>query len=62
MKLDPYNFICFVYFGKYYQDINPDKALRCYQKALQINKHCVEAGLGLSDIYRKQKNEVIIKM
>lgn len=58
-KLDPNYYMCFVYLGKYYEHVKDlDKARRCYQKAFNINPKCMEAGVGLSNIYRLQKNWV----
>ncbi|KAJ9592014.1 hypothetical protein L9F63_001453, partial [Diploptera punctata] len=57
-KLDPHSYICYVYLGHHYSFGNRDldKARRCYQKAFRLNPNCKEAGAGLSDIYRLQKN------
>ncbi|XP_046996555.1 tetratricopeptide repeat protein 37 [Schistocerca americana] len=56
-KLDPNSYYCFVYLGRYYSlnDKDLDKARRCYQKAFQLNPRGDEAGIGLSDTYRRQK-------
>ncbi|PSN51235.1 Tetratricopeptide repeat protein 37 [Blattella germanica] len=58
-KLDPNSYICYVYLGHYYRSENRDldKARRCYQKAFLLNPNCKEAGAGLSDTYRLQKND-----
>ncbi|XP_069681678.1 tetratricopeptide repeat protein 37 [Periplaneta americana] len=57
-KLDPHSYSCYVYLGHYYSQGGKDldKARRCYQKAFRLNPNCKEAGAGLSDIYRLQKN------
>ena len=49
-----------MYLGHYYSQVNRDldRARRCYQKAFRLNPNCKEAGAGLSDIYRLQKNPV----
>jgi len=56
-KLEPGSWVPFVYLGHHYKSLNTpqglDKARKCYQKCLQINPHEVEAGKGLSDIYRQ---------
>lgn len=56
-KFDQNSFEAFVYLGRYYEHVDDmDKARRCYQKANKINPRCSAAGIGLSNIYRKQKN------
>lgn len=58
-KLNPNNYQCFTNLGKCYEILkNEEKAQKCYQKAFKLNPKCMEAGIGLSNIYRKQKNWV----
>lgn len=59
---DPHNWECLVYLGDYYQrhGDDPERARKCYQKALQINPASEKAGIGLSTAYRLLKNSVRI--
>lgn len=60
-KLDANYYMIFIYLARYYEYCKDlEKARRCYQKAFKINPRCLEAGMGLSNIYRQQKKWVFI--
>lgn len=60
IQADTNNWECFVYLGRYHQEITADyeRARKCYQKALQINPNSEQAGIGLSLVHRILKNTV----
>lgn len=56
-QLNPYNWISFMYLGRFYGTIAKDleKARKCYQKSFSLNPRSEEVGIALSDIYREQE-------